>query len=68
MENNHPSPRGGARPNAGRKPSTTPTGHIQLRVSMAEKNAFVRAAQQSPEGKLTEWMLNAARQRLREGK
>ena len=37
-------------------------------MEMSEKTAFVRAAQRSPERTLTDWILAAARERLRRGK
>lgn len=49
-----PDPRKPARgPGQPPKDGTAATGHIHLRVTMARKNAYVRAARP---GKLTEWI------------
>ena len=39
---NQPSPRGGARHNAGRKPSTNPTRPISIRLTAAQHAAYMK--------------------------
>jgi|SRR5690625_3916548 len=56
--------RGGARPGAGRPPVSEPRSYIQMQVPRKVKATFVRAAQRSPEGNLTQWMIAAAKEKI----